>query len=423
MTHFKPLFTAIAILLLSTTGCASLGSFWEKAPAYPLATKERPATQIIAMWRPSNGTHDGRPTRGFAGNIMFFTSKDTMPALVNGTVRVYVFDDQGTPEEQAKPIRQYDFPGPVWNTYAELSKIGPAYNLFIPYPRPGNHEATCTISMRLIPDDGGPALFSEEAHITLDGNRNPDKLISRTSSRVKSKPADKETPVVEQSYSVTSKTIVPKRIQQASAESITQGNNIQFSLAQEDADIPRDDSIQQVDFESITANSQTGQERNKRAHFIRSRVAAQRAKRRSLANKKTAASRNRHPLDQAMDPVDLQYEDNDELLNNDDFAVVDDDDYERDEFDELLRKRSRSSRAKKKPSRHPLDNDVIAVDMSSLHQVSAPRNKRTNRRQRPMTSRQRHPLAELADDFESSRGEDFSEFEDDDADEVFPLTQ
>lgn len=423
MTHFKPLFTAIAILLLSTTGCASLGSFWEKPPAYPLATKERPATQIIAMWRPSNGTHDGRPTRGFAGNVMFFTSKDTMPALVNGTVRVYVFDDQGTPEEQAKPIRQYDFPGPVWNTYAELSKIGPAYNLFIPYPRPGNHEATCTLSMRLIPDDGGPALFSEEAHITLDGNRNPDKLISRTSGSKKIKQSDKDAPVVEQSFSVTSKTIVPKRIQQASAESVTPGNNIQFSLAEQDADSHRDDSIQRVDFGSITADSQVSQERNERSHFVRSRVAAERAKRRNQANKKTPASRNRHPLNQAMDPVDLQYDGDDELLSNDDFAAVDDDEYESDEFNKLLRKQARNSRPSKKPNRHPLDNDVIAVDMSGLHQVSAPRNNRTNRRQRQMTSQQRHPLAELDDDFESSRGEDFSGFDDDEADEVFPLTQ
>lgn len=420
MTQFKPLFTAIAVLLLSTTGCASLGSFWEKPPAYPLATKERPATQIIAMWRPSNGTHDGRPTRGFAGSIMFFTSKDTMPALVNGTVRVYVFDDQGTAEEQAKPIRQYDFPAQVWNTYAELSKIGPAYNLFIPYPRPGNHEATCTVSMRLIPDDGGPALFSEEAHITLDGNRNPDKLISRTSGSDKSKQTDKDAPVVEQSFSVTSKTIVPQRIQQASAESITPGNNIQFSLVQQDADSHRDDLIQRVDFESITAGSQ---ERDERSHFVRSRVAAQRAKRRSQANKKTPASRNRHPLTQAMDPVDLQYDDDDEFLNNDDFAAIDNDEHESDEFNELLRNRSRNSRPRKKPNRHPLDNDVIAVDMSGLHEVSAPRKNRTNRRQRQMTSQQRHPLAEWDDDFESSRGEDFSGFEDNEADEIFPLTQ
>ncbi|TWU07108.1 hypothetical protein CA54_55130 [Symmachiella macrocystis] len=422
MTHFKPLFTAIAVLLLSTTGCASLGSFWEKPPAYPLATKERPATQIIAMWRPSTGTHDGRPTRGFAGNIMFFTSKDTMPALVNGTVRVYVFDDQGTAEEQAKPIRQYDFPAQVWNTYAELSKIGPAYNLFIPYPRPGNHEATCTLSMRLIPDDGGPALFSEEAHITLDGNRNPDKLISRTSGRDKNKRADKEAPIVEQSFTVTSKTIVPKRIEQASAESVPPGNNIQFSLAQQDADSHRDDAIQRVDFESIAASSQVSQERDERAHFVRSRVAAQRAKRRSQAKKKTPASRNRHPLSQAMDPVDLQYDGADEFLNNDDFAAVDEE-YESDEFDELLRNRSRTSRSKKKQNRHPLDNDVIAVDMSGLHQVSAPRHHRSDRRQRRTTSQQRHPLAEWDDEFESSRGEDFSGFDDDEADEVFPLTQ
>ena len=110
MMYTKPLLILIALVSLCGTGCASIDSFWESKPAYPMATKERPASQIIAMWHPAGGTHHGRPARGFAGNIMFFTARSAMPALVNGKVRVYLFEDQGTPEEQAKPIRQYDFP-------------------------------------------------------------------------------------------------------------------------------------------------------------------------------------------------------------------------------------------------------------------------------------------------------------------------
>src|SRR5690606_2996280 len=111
---------------------------------------------------------DNLPTRGFAGKITFFTRNQKSGVRVNGDVRVYVYDDQGPVEERGKPIHQWDFPGDAWSIHLQQSSLGPAYSVFIPYTRKGNHQALCALRVRFTPAAGTP-MYSETVAVLLPG--------------------------------------------------------------------------------------------------------------------------------------------------------------------------------------------------------------------------------------------------------------
>lgn len=165
----------LAAALLGLTGCAELSLFTlSRAPQFLEPDAMHPVTEILCLWEPSDGTNlEGQPTRGFAGQMFFFTRGRAESAKVNGTVTLYLFDDHGTPEEQARPAQQMEFTSDQWNYFLTLPKVGPAYQLFLPYSRPGTYEATCAIRVRYTPADGGPPVFSRMATIALPGRRRP----------------------------------------------------------------------------------------------------------------------------------------------------------------------------------------------------------------------------------------------------------
>lgn len=142
------------------------------------ATARRPAIRIVCLWEPAEGRDPkGVPCKGFAGQILFLTSS-SLPVSVEGDVRVYLFDDQGTAEDQAKPLHQFDFDTGAWSQHYSYGTLGPAYNVFIPYMRRGVNDATCALRVRLTPKTG-PAIFSDMTSIKLLGfeNRKPASAI------------------------------------------------------------------------------------------------------------------------------------------------------------------------------------------------------------------------------------------------------
>ena len=63
-----------AILMLSGPGCASLQLLNFKTEKVPTADAQHPAIEILAVWQAAEGPGlGGFPTRGFAGQIFFFT--------------------------------------------------------------------------------------------------------------------------------------------------------------------------------------------------------------------------------------------------------------------------------------------------------------------------------------------------------------
>ena len=173
MTRFSQIASCLmcTALTFALTGCATFHYPFEKKIAK--ATAGDPAVQILCLWQQAEGRDpEGYPCKGFSGQILFLSSKASTPVQVDGDVRVYLFDDQGTEEEQSKPLRQFDFDSGSWNVHLMETSLGPTYGVFIPYVRRGTKDANCALRVRLKPKQG-PAIFSELSNMPLNGNKKP----------------------------------------------------------------------------------------------------------------------------------------------------------------------------------------------------------------------------------------------------------
>lgn len=158
------------VTLTLATGCA--GTSWLKwnGAEMPSASDRNPVVQVIGLWQPGEGTGtDEKPTRGFVGQLFFIGGQTKTPVRVKGDVRIYLFDDVGTPDEQSKPLHQFDFPAEAWDMHLTKTKMGPAYAVFVPYTRKGHHQATCAIRVRLTMPNQSP-VFSDMASVALGGS-------------------------------------------------------------------------------------------------------------------------------------------------------------------------------------------------------------------------------------------------------------
>jgi hypothetical protein len=156
------------LLLLAASGCASI-PFFGKSAKFDQADAKNPAVEILTLWQCTEGPGpQGVPIRGFAGQIYFFTQNKGAPVLVDGKVRIYLFDDHGTAKEQGRPIGEYDFNSANWNARAHRSSLGPGYSVFIPYPRNDFHQATCSLRIRFVPAVG-PTIYSAPSAVVLNG--------------------------------------------------------------------------------------------------------------------------------------------------------------------------------------------------------------------------------------------------------------
>lgn len=163
----------LALLLLvapTLTGCSTLAlKAWDWKASKRFATTKKPVVEIVALWEAAEGKGvDGMPTRGFAGQLLFFQHNNSSPVYAKGEVMVYLYDDQGTAGEQNKPIHQYKFDSGAWQVHAVESTLGPAYQVFIPYVRTGREKAECALRVKLT-QEGSPDIYSRMISVKLDG--------------------------------------------------------------------------------------------------------------------------------------------------------------------------------------------------------------------------------------------------------------
>jgi hypothetical protein len=184
----SPRFFFLVLLALGfLPGCATTGGLFNSFDRdFPKASDRNPVKNIMALWQPTTGTGlDGKTCRGFAGQIFFFSHQKELPSEVNGTVRIYVFDDQGSEEDQIKPFHQFDFPPEAWKLQFCKTKLGPTYTIFIPYTRKGRHPAQCSLRVRYTPANGAP-VSSDMVNVALQGlggSKETELLAKRNAGR------------------------------------------------------------------------------------------------------------------------------------------------------------------------------------------------------------------------------------------------
>lgn len=156
------------VLLSNMLGCATFHSPFAKQ--FPKASANNPVRQIECLWSPGEGHDpDGVPCKGFSGQILFFVGRSPTPVQVDGLIRVYLFDDQGTIEEQMKPLRQFDFSPGSWNVHLCESAYGPSYSVFVPYVRRGVSNARCSLRVGYRENrEKSQIVFSDFKNIALD---------------------------------------------------------------------------------------------------------------------------------------------------------------------------------------------------------------------------------------------------------------
>ena len=148
---------------------------------------------IVALWQEATGsTSDGLPTRGFAGQLMFFDAREKQPVEADGTVQIYLFDDFN--DDPTQPVHVLSFVGGSWEKYRRDTKLGTTYQVFVPYPEARSREARCSLRVRF--ENAVSRVVSEPARVVLAGTApdRPEPVQTHFSHRVGQRPADVPNP-------------------------------------------------------------------------------------------------------------------------------------------------------------------------------------------------------------------------------------
>ena len=167
-------------LLLGFTGCMSM----PQVPKIDLSALKSPGpvTSVIAAWEPAVSNGDN-PMRGFGGRIYFYDQEMIRPVKIDGTVIVYVFNEEGRVPGNSKPDEGFVFDSKTLNSKGvyKKSSLGHSYNLWIPLDAAGPDGQAQKISLivRYIPKPGKPgaSVVSQQATAYLPGKRDQGAVI------------------------------------------------------------------------------------------------------------------------------------------------------------------------------------------------------------------------------------------------------
>lgn len=260
----SPIHLLLTVACVWLSGCTSAGlNLSLKSEKFDKETPQNPVEQIVPVWQEGEGAGVERNqySRGFSGQIYFITQRRGLPSEVNGRVRIYVFDDQGSPEEQAKPIHQFDFEPEAWKAHLTTSKLGPAYSVFIPYTRKGHNMAECALRIRYTPLTGpadkqveGTPVFSQMVTLVLGGAKKPADYETVVSPEAKPKQPEQTSAMPEVSPRGRSGRSIDKRVQQVAANGdLVQRSGLQTADFETPAGRQRDQGrIRKADYETYT---------------------------------------------------------------------------------------------------------------------------------------------------------------------------
>lgn len=146
------------LLLLTSVGCADTSFIKSPGQFLPGARNKaqtRQAARILCLWEAAEGQGlDGQPSRGFAGQILFFGPGDAAPFPVHGAIRIFEYDNFDPDEDSPKPIHAFVFDDGGWNAHRSESTVGESYNVFLPYVKHHKGPATCALKVEFTAENG-----------------------------------------------------------------------------------------------------------------------------------------------------------------------------------------------------------------------------------------------------------------------------
>lgn len=177
----KILSKAVIVLLLAITGCMSSSATTVlKDPGRLIGRPraEKNVVKILCLWEPSQGTGvDGKPCRGFAGQILFFGPTDKSAVRVHGDVRITEYEPYDPDDEEfPEPLHTFNFSADAWDVHSTEGSLGTSYSVFIPYMKKHRNAAHCGVKVEFLTEEGH-AIASDITAIVL-----PAKMSSSTSA-------------------------------------------------------------------------------------------------------------------------------------------------------------------------------------------------------------------------------------------------
>lgn len=168
LTGMSKLRLCLLVVLLSVTisGCARFDLRrnipWQE-------TSDKPVRSVVAFWTEAVIERtSGPPYRGFGGRLLFYPADMSQPVKVQGTIVVYAFDEDLPPPENLKPVRRFVFTNEQLQEVYSDSKLGPSYNLLIPWEEFSPKARRVSLIVRYIPENG-PSVVSEQVKVFLPG--------------------------------------------------------------------------------------------------------------------------------------------------------------------------------------------------------------------------------------------------------------
>jgi hypothetical protein len=127
-------------------------------------------SKVTAIWSEVMAYYaDQEPQRGFGARLFFNDDKSDDPLKVEGMLTVYAFDETNRDPNNVKPDRKYVFTKEQFAKHYTKGKIGPSYNVFIPWDDAGGPEKQVSLIVRFVPDKG-EVIVSDQVKQLLHGS-------------------------------------------------------------------------------------------------------------------------------------------------------------------------------------------------------------------------------------------------------------
>lgn len=196
MTRHQTQTLVLCALLVFVSGCSSTGALFShpaqlvKDPGRLIGRPklEQNVVRIVSLWEAASGKDpDGKPARGFAGQILFFGPDSQTGVRVKGKVVVYEFDEYD-PEslDEPEPVHSFTFEPDAWDLHRTEGTLGHSYSCFIPYMKRHRDQVNCGLKVEFI-NDQGQRVSSEIVEVLLPSRAASSTAAVRTRGFVREK--------------------------------------------------------------------------------------------------------------------------------------------------------------------------------------------------------------------------------------------
>lgn len=129
-------------------------------------------SKILCLWESAQGQGlDGKPSRGFAGQLMFFEHGNPSPVKVDGQVVIYQYKDYDPDDEDHHLIHTFRFDSAAWQVHRAEGTLGHTYNVFLPFVEKHKDRVNCALRVEIVLPSGR-TVSSPYTEVTLAGKKN-----------------------------------------------------------------------------------------------------------------------------------------------------------------------------------------------------------------------------------------------------------